>query len=177
MSRAPESRQESRHGVAILPAAGSPEECSAYGNCRAPARVSAGGMKAAGLTALFIALTAPLSADAPSPGTPAPVRRELSRDFRFEPKPESKLAPGSPAAAEQKVEKLAPVVVTAPGRPRQLESDLRQQAQALRERRFTPLNGGGTILGHKGGKITSDLQLKLIPVRHGAGVQVLSLSW
>jgi len=128
-------------------------------------------VKTAGLTALLIALATPLAADAP------PVRREIEKEFRFKPTPAAAAAAVTPPAAEQMIEKLEPVVVTAPGRARELESDIERRAQALRDTRFTPLNGGGTILEHKGKRITSALELKLVSVRHGAGVSVFGLSW
>ncbi len=105
------------------------------------------------------------------------VLRELTKEYRYEPKLAGDATPGLLGIVEPKVVRMDPVVVTAPGRARELESDLRQRAQALKARRFTLLNGGGTLLEHKGRRITSEVRLKLISVSHGAGFGVFSFSW
>jgi hypothetical protein len=116
-------------------------------------------------------MTAPLAADGP------PVRRQLDQEFSYQTKPETTASAETPPVAEQKVEKLEPVVVTAPGRSRELDADIRLRDQAIAERRFALLNGGGTIFERKGRKVTTEVELKLVSVRHGAGVDVLSFSW
>ena len=128
-------------------------------------------MKTAGLMALLIALATPLAAESP------PVRHELEAEFQYRPTPATAAAAGALAIAEQKVEQLEAVIVTAPGRSRQLDADIRLRAQALRETKFTLLNGGGTLFERKGRKVTTEVQLKLVTVWEGAGVDVLRISW
>ncbi len=131
-------------------------------------------MKTAGLmAAVLVAMTATMRPE----DAAAPVRRELQKEYRYEPKPEAAPKTEALAVTEPTVEKLAPVGVTAPGRSRDLESDLRLQAQAIKDRRFALLNGGGTILERKGRKVTTEVQLKLVSVWEGAGVRALSFSW
>ncbi len=162
-------------------------------------------MKTAGLVALLIALSALMWAEEPDgaghfrvgssesgfaaenpkpeiqnrkqPADVPPVRRELNQEFQYEAKPEASATPESPPVAEQKVEKLERVVVTAPARNRQLDDDIRLRDLARLERRFALLNGGGTILGRQGKKVTTEVQLKLVSVWEGAGVNVLRFSW